>query len=183
MDNQSVVMLAAVVINVVAVGWNIRETFVLHRQSKELQKSNANLQNEVHRLSVHLNQEIIRLERINELTRGMYLSWQKIYQKYRLMIEVGVDDIVRSKIGEVSVDEFADFLVTVKGSVIEMRAIATVIGDAELRSLVEHVSSSVPAAALKDPDQSRESLDKFEKSVTNLLAKAYRMLQEVTETA
>ena len=63
-----------------------------------------------------------------------------------------------------------------------MRAIANVIGDPELQLLVKQIRSSVTIDALKDPDQSRESLGKFEDSAKALLEKIYRLLQETTET-
>ncbi len=182
-DIQTLVIVGGLIVNAVAVFWNIIETSKLHKQTKELQESNAKLQSEVNRLSVHLNQEITRLNRLNELTRGMYLSSARLNHKYMLMKTVGVGEVIKSKMGNVSVDEFADFLITFKGSIIEMRAIANVIGDPELQSLVEQIHSNVPVDAMKEPELSRESLNKFEKSATDLLEKIYSLLQAATEAA
>ena len=100
-----------------------------------------------------------------------------------LIKTVGVGEVIKSKMGNVSVDEFADFLITFKGSIVEMRAIANVIGDPELQSLVEQMHSNVPVDAMKEPELSLESLNKFEKSATDLLEKIYSLLQAATEAA
>ena len=183
MDGQTIAIVGALIINAIATGWNIYKTTLVHKQTEELQDANAKLQSEVHRLSVHLNQEISRLERLNELARGMYLSYARINHKYGLMKSVGVKSILDNKMANVSIDEFADFLITVKGSIMEMRAIANVIGDSELQSLVEQMQNSIPVGIAEEPEQSRKYVAKLEESATELLEKVYRLLQSATEAA
>lgn len=183
MDSQALGIVATIIINSVAIGWTIRETFVRHGQTKELQESNAKLQSEVHRLSVHLNQEIVRLNRLNELTRDMYVNCARLNHQFSLRRKVGVDDIKLGGLENKSVDEVAEFLISVRGSIIEMRAIANVIGDPELQSLVEQMRSHIPVEMAEDPDKSSKLLDEFGKSATELLEKVYRLLQAATAAA
>ena len=132
-DIQTFHIVATLIINAVAVIWCIRETFVRHKQTKELQASNANLQSEVHRLSVNLNQEIVRLNRINELIRGMYPSTARL--RYKTGLQAKNKNSREQNSTHISIDDIADWLVTFEGSTLEMRAIANVIHDTELLSL------------------------------------------------
>ena len=184
MDNETIAVVAAVVINVVAVAWNIRVTFVLHRQTKELQVSNAKLQSEVNRLSVHLNQEITRLNRIIELTREMYLSSARLGHKRTLSANVGEVSSDRTNTNS-SDDELIDFRLTVDSSTIEMQAIANVIGDLELQvriGLLSERARSINLTALESPEEWFQQVSDFGKLVTDVQEQVYRRLQDVTKS-
>ena len=185
MESETIAVLAAVVINVVAVGWNIRETFVLHRQTKELQESNATLQSEVHRLSVHLNQEITRLNRVNDLTRGIYLSTLRLRYRTRLeFLGKGEDSERNGSSRDYWNEEFTSWVVTFEGSMIEMRAIANVIDDEELSLLIQTLWKSVPSV---DPGQTEEvwvdTLTVFCTNAKAVLEKVYRLLEKATDSS
>ncbi len=184
MDSQALGIVATIIINSVAIGWTIRETFVRHGQTKELQESNAKLQGEVNRLSVNLNQEITRLNRINELTRGMYLSCARLSYKYGFVFKFRDEDSTEQVFEDISIDELSNVLITLEGSTIEMRAIASTICDTELLELINNLRYNVPTFDNeKSRDEWFDSLKEFEKHATALLEKVYKLLQAATESA
>ena len=76
-------------------------------------------------------------------------------------------------------------MITIDGSIIEMRAIANVIGDTDLQKLVELLSASVPQL---DVGESREEwigvgVLRFGNTVTEVQEKTYKLLSDVTESA
>ena len=177
------VLLGGLIVNAVAVAWSIRETFVLNGQTRELQKSNAKLQSEVHRLSVHLNQEIVRLNWINELARGMYLSSMSLrYKAGMLNADKGNDSDKTSSVS-ISNDEITSWLVTVEGSIIEMRAIANVINDADLLLLIKGLRNSVPRYREESQQIWLSDLEEIGKNATALHEKVYRLLEKATNSA
>ncbi len=179
MDGETVAIVGALIINAIATGWSIRETSVLHSQTNELQQSNAKLQSEVNRLSVHLNQEIIRLNRILELTRGMYLSATGFGHKLAMAKWIK-DGTNRS----VSPDEHVNFFITVDGSIVELRAIVNAIGDSDLQDLVEELAHNVPRLDLeKEAEAWFKSVVQFGRLTTNVQEKVYRLLQKATDTS
>ncbi|MDE2637485.1 MAG: hypothetical protein OXI30_14070 [Chloroflexota bacterium] len=189
MDNETIAVVAAVLINVVAVGWNIRETFVLHRQTKELQASNANLQNEVNRLSVHLNQEINRLNRMNELTRDLYISILRTRFKWDLVrLQNGESTDRASVLNDSWTEEFTSMFVAFEGSILEMRAIANVIGDEELLIFIQTLRNSAPIfdgndVHPTDDNAWKNQINEFCNNATALHEKVFRLLEEVTESS
>lgn len=178
---QTVVIVGGLIVNAIAVVWNIIETFRLHKQTNELQESNARLQTEVHRLSVHLNQEIVRLNRINQLTKDLYESSAGLIFKHALATSGDDDESNNSNAATYSDEEIVNFFVTFEGSLVEMKAIATIIGDAELMSLIEKTRESMPNL---DPKASKadfyEGIHEFGNHATALHLKTYTLLQEVT---
>ncbi|MYD08546.1 MAG: hypothetical protein F4X02_00755 [Chloroflexi bacterium] len=184
MDSQALGIVATIVINSVAIAWTIRETFVRHGQTKELQESNARLQNEVHRLSVHLNQEIVRLNRLNDLTTDLYRRIAR--ENYRFGILFPGQR--KGKTGGIATDslinELSDCLSVLEGSIAEMKAIAKVIGDAELLSLIDEFRLGVPNF---DTDESMEQWlnrqNEFGRRATAVHEKVYKLLQAATEAA
>ena len=184
MEVEPIVLLGALVVNALAVGWSIRETFVLNGQTKELQKSSAKLRSEVERLSVHLNQEIVRLNRLNELTRGLYLSSARLIFKHALSTSGDNEDAHNSSGATYTDDEIVNFFVTFEGSLIEMKAIAVVIGDSDLVSLIETTRTSMPPMDSKsEKDEFYKKVHEFGNHATALHVKAYTLLQEVTGSA
>lgn len=178
-DIQPIIIVGGLVINAIAVFWNIYKTSVLHKQTSDLQQSNANLQSEVNRLTLHLNQEIIRLNRILELTRGMYLSATGFGHKLAMAkwIQDGID---RS----VSPDEHVNFFITVDGSIVELRAIVNAIGDSDLQNLVEDLVHSVPSLDIeKEAEAWFKNVVQFGRLTTNVQEKVYRLLQKATDTS
>ena len=183
MDIETIVIGGALIINAVGTTWSIVETSKLHKQAEELQESNANLQSEVNRLSTHLNQEIVRLNRLNELARGLYLSSARLNFKYRLSAALKGKDSQTFLSEVATIDEITDVLITVKGSIIEMTAIATVIGDDNLLSLISELESYLPDYnAELSQDEWFKKLSNFENNVTALHEKVYSLLQAATET-
>ena len=184
MDSQTIGVVATFMINAVAIIWCIRETFVRHRQTQELQKSNATLQGEVHKLSVHLNQEIVRLNRLNNLTTELYQSVAR--QSYRFGLTIGSrsKDASRGIVNDNFINEISDCIATLEGSILEMKAIAIVIGDSELPSLINELRAKVPTF---DVEESRDKWLKrqitFGQQATAVHEKVYKLLQEVTDTA
>jgi hypothetical protein len=183
MDNQSLGVVGTFIINAVAIIWCIRETFVRHGQTKELQDSNARLQSEVNRLSVNLNQEITRLNRINELTRGVYLSSARLHFKYALLAKFEDADSVSRNEEIYSVDDYVNFLTTVEGSTLEMRAIAKVIGDSDLVALINQLREGVSTYSMNESQgEFFQRLDDFGQHATRLYETVYRLLEAATDT-
>ncbi len=181
-DVQTFVIGLGLIVNAIAVGWNIIETHKLHEQAISLQVSNSNLQSEVNRLSVHLNQEIVRLNRLNELTRGMYLSALRRNQKLQLI----ASDPTKNAMARIATDEFlnemTDTAVTFHVSTIEMKAIANVVGDSELLSLIEKLRTSAPTFDMSESDEARwKRLRVFGEHATALMEKVYQLLEEATD--
>ena len=182
-DIQTLIIVGGLVVNAIAVIWNIVETFRLHKQTKELQESNAKLQSEVNRLSVHMNQEIIRLNRVNELTRDMYRNVSRLHHK----LDLSVDNEGADKLNVLAMDELlneaADSLVTYHSSHLEMKAIATVIGDPELLERIDELRSNV---LIFDPKESKAARQKcqraFRKHTSAVHEKVYELLQEVSDS-
>lgn len=173
-DTQTLVIGLGLIVNVVAVGWNIIKT-------SRLQESNVKLQSKVNRLSVHLSQEIARLNRINELTRGMYLSCARLSYKYGFIFKFRNENSSGREVEDISIDELSNVLITLEGSTIEMRAIATTISDAELLDLINKLRNSVPSFDNeKSRDEWFDSLKEFEKHATTLLEKVYKLLKAAT---
>lgn len=184
-DIQTLVIVGGLIINAVAVGWNIIETVRLHKQAKALQESNAKLQSEVNRLSVHLNQEITRLNRINDLTRGLYLSTLRLRYRTRLeFLDKGKDSSEISSSRDYWNEEFTSWVVTFEGSMLEMRAIAKVINDEELLLLIQTLRKSMPSV---HPGQTEEvwveTLTVFCNNATAVHERVYRLLEKATDSS
>lgn len=171
-------------VNVCVAVWNVVQTIIQFWQRKKMAEIESNLERQVHRLSVHLNQEIIRLNRINELMRGMYLSVSRQNHKIQLIASDRAKDAISRMGSDEFRNEMTDTAVTLGGSYIEMKAIANVIGDSELLSLIEKLTKCVIEFDLKESAEARRKRHReFGQQATAVLEKVYTMLQEVVDSA
>ena len=179
-----IIALIAVVVNIGALLWNIRETDIQNTETKKLAELTANLDDRVNRLSVSLNQEIAHLNRMLDLVRGSYLSLSIYSKKLSFMSHaVGeIPDAVEDKPKIFTLDEMARTYVTFDGSIVEMHAIARAMDNAELESQINDYFNCVHAF---DPaisvEENRKRGDKFFKATTALQEMVYRLLKDAAK--
>ena len=188
MDGQTIgfiIALIAILVNIGALAWNIRKTSLQNTETKKLAETTAQLDSRVHRLSVNLDQRIVRLNRLNDLIRGAYLSNMKLNRAFWFN-EVGLgkgSDTSQHYLHIISLDELTKYHVTVEGSFVEMHALARVIGDSDLLDLIFHMRSTLPDLTKVDTvEERKKDLQDFEISVTAVHEKVYRLLAESTES-
>ena len=184
MDNQSIgflISLIMILVNIVALFWNMRKTSLQHQKTGELAKLTSNLQNDVNRLSVSLDQEITRLERMKDLTNGVYLSAARITAKFRWGFVDPEATAGKEEWRAHYLEELVSSRVTIDGSFVEMFAIAKVIGDAKLTFLVEKYKESVPRKENIGEAKWINRMRDFESEATALHEQIYKLLQDTTK--
>lgn len=184
MDVQNEGVLLGVFVNAILVIWNIRKTTIQNTETKKLAELTANLDDRVNRLSVSLNQEISRLNRLLDLVRGSYLSLSMYNSKFSFMSRAvgGSPDSIEEKPKIFTLDEMARTFVTVDGSLVEMSAIARAMNNSELESRINEFAVSIhafqPAASV---EANSESSDQFMKTTTALQEMIYRLLKDAAD--
>ena len=184
MGSEAIGVLAAVIVNAVAILWNIRQTHLQKMETENLAALTAQLDDRVNRLAVSLNQEIAHLNRILDLVRGSYLSLS-IYSKKLSFASHAVGespDTVENKPKIFTLDEMARTYVTFDGSIVEMHAIARAMNNAELESQINDFASCVHAFDPAIPvEENRKLGDQFFKSTTALQEMIYRLLKDAAD--
>ena len=185
MDVQIDGVLLGVIVNAILVIWNIRKTTIQNTETKRLAEFTTQLDDRVNRLSAGLDQKIVRLNRLNDLVRGAYLSNSKLNRAFWFN-EVGLgkgSDTSQHYLKVISLDELTLNFVTVEGSFVEIHALARVIGDSDLLGLIAQMRSKLPDLTNVDnSDERNKSLVEFELSVSAVLEKVYKLLEEATES-
>ena len=77
-----------ILVNVAALVLNIHQTNIQHAETRNLAKLTAELDNRVHKLEASLDHRVTRLNRLNDLLRGIYFSNMRIIQKAKVLSEV-----------------------------------------------------------------------------------------------
>lgn len=186
MDAQTfgfLISLIAVLLNIIVLYWNMRKTDLQHKKTEELAALTANLETQVHRLSVGLNQEISRLNRMKDLTNGVYLAAAKITAKYRWAFVDPSATAGKDTWRDQYLEELVVSRVTVDGSFVEMVAIANVVSDLKLSSLLVEYKLSVPRKEYVSSDEWESRMKGFETSATALHEQIYLLLQKITNKA
>jgi hypothetical protein len=174
----------AVVVNIAALVWNIRQTSINHVETEKLAKLAANLDERINRLSVSLNQEIAHLNRILDLVRGTYLSLSIYSKKFTFMSHAvgGNPREAEEKPKIYTLDEMAQTYVTFDGSLVEMLAIARSMDNAELESQINDFATCVhafdPALSI---EENKKRDDRFFKATSAIQEMIYRLLQDATD--
>ena len=108
----------------------------------------------------------------------------RIIQKAKALSEVyGADTLSRDTYLEyITIEELAEREVTVHWSLVEMAAIAEVIGDSDLTRAIADLTNSFPKWPIGlPPDEFIESYNKYLNSAKELHHKIYTLLQALTD--
>ena len=185
MDVQNEGVLLGVIVNAILVIWNIRKTTIQNTETKKLAELTANLDDRVNRLSVSLNQEILRLNRLNDLTRGVYLSNKKLNRIIRFnSLRIGKNEMsVADYLQELSSEKLATYIVASEGSFVEMFALARVIGDADLDAQIGKMRDTLLDITFEESlEEWNTRVRHFEQSVAAVHARVYELLEKATDT-
>ena len=183
MGPETIAILVATFVNAVLAIWNVIHAVLQFRERRKIAEIEGNLESQVNRLSVGLNQEITRLNRLKDLTNGVYLSAARITAKYRWSYVDPSATAGKETWRDQYLEELVESRVTVDGSFVEMVAIGNVINDSELSSLVEKLRQSVPRKENFSTDEWDAHMKCFETAATALHEKIQKLLEITINTA
>lgn len=147
---------ALIVSGAVAI-WGIYQTFVTYK-----------LQQDVHRLSVRLDQSIQRLERARELIGNIHAVSEDIANTIFVEEEGDTANLIKT-------------LTVTKTSQVELNAVAKVIGDNELLDMVQGLKSVLESIERPGtPERWLEWSKRLEPRFENLHERVYRLLEDAT---
>lgn len=157
MDTTAMLGIGSLVVAIATAIWGIRQTFVTNRLTQE-----------VHRLSVRLDQSLQRLERARELIGNIHAVSEDIANTIFVEDEGDTSDLIKA-------------LTVTKTSQVELIALAKVIDDKEFLDMVQDLKSVLESIERPGtPERWLEWSRRIEPHFENLHERVYRLLEDAT---
>ncbi len=149
--------IGSLIVAIATIIWGIRQTFVTNRLTQE-----------IHRLSVRLDQSIQRLERARELINNMCMVWEDFGNRLHVEGKYDRSDLVK-------------VLTVNRGSRIELYALPNVIGDKQLFDTLRKLDRALKKKiGTEKPEQLLEWLSRLEKHFEALHKRVYELMEDAT---